>query len=189
MRRTVLFFTAVAVMVVVAAGVALAAVLVGTNGNNTQNGTPNPDRIYGLDGKDTQAGGQGDDYLEGGSAGDTSKGAAEDDLISGGDGQDTLGSELRERGDDVLEGSDGPDTINGGPDQDLIYGGRGSDNLDGNDGADLVNSVDGSLNDTVDGGDSPQGTSDVCVVDANLLVEETNSGCEDLFPVQTPDFP
>jgi hypothetical protein len=49
--------------------------------------------------------------------------------------------------------------------------------------------VDGSFNDTVEGGDSPQGTSDVCVVDATLAVEETNSGCEDVFPVETPDFP
>jgi Ca2+-binding RTX toxin-like protein len=176
-------------MVVVAAGVALAAVLVGTNGNNNQNGTPNPDRIYGLDGKDTQTGGGSDDYLEGGSAGDTSRGAAQDDLISGGPGRDTLGHEIREPGGDVLEGSDGNDTINGGPGKDLIYGGRGSDDLDGNDGADLVNSVDGSLNDTVDGGDSPQGTSDVCAVDSTMGVEEPNTGCEDVFLVETPNFP
>lgn len=44
--------TAISIAVVIGSGVALAATIVGTNGNDTRNGTANRDVMYGLGGSD-----------------------------------------------------------------------------------------------------------------------------------------
>ncbi|MBA4801326.1 MAG: tandem-95 repeat protein [Euryhalocaulis sp.] len=67
-----------------------AEVLVGTNGNDTLNGTPGQDVIYGLDGHDRLNGLADDDVLFGGNGDDRMIGGAGDDTLVGGQGRDTL---------------------------------------------------------------------------------------------------
>jgi hypothetical protein len=71
-RRTILLLAAVATMVVLGSGVALAQVIVGTANSDTPlNGTNNPDLIKALGGNDTvNAKGAADDLMSGGAAND-----------------------------------------------------------------------------------------------------------------------
>jgi len=86
---------------------------VGTNRNNTINGTSGPDLILGLGGNDKLDGKGGDDLLCAGEG---------VDLLLGGDGND------------FLDGGFGNDVVNGGSgDYDQLLGGDGNDTLlDGN---------------------------------------------------------
>jgi Ca2+-binding RTX toxin-like protein len=84
------------------------ATIVGTDGNDTLDGTAGPDVIAGLSGNDT---------IQGVGAGDA---------ICG-DG-----------GDDVLVGGGGADRIGGGDGFDIVIGEAGDDNLDGGAGEDIV---------------------------------------------------
>lgn len=122
MRRTIALFTAMAMMVLLAASVALAATVYcplptsnniyckGTIGDATMTGT---DRAY-SDGID--------DYFWG-------------DKIYGYEGNDNIGA----RG--------GPDELNGGPGNDKLYGGEGDDKLSGGDGRNYLDG--GSGNDRI----------------------------------------
>jgi hypothetical protein len=120
-----------------------AAVIVGTPGNDTVNGTvtvdgqdfagPLGDSIRGLAGRDNLSGLEGDDTIDGGSGGDTLNGDAGDDALLGHRGRDALhgGDD-----DDALMGGRGPDTLDGGAGNDRLEGGRGRDLLTGGEGVD-----------------------------------------------------
>ncbi len=78
-------------------------VIVGTDKNETLNGTGGTDLIFGLLGRNTINGLGSNDLLCGGNGVDT---------LNGGDGDDTL---YGNRGDDVLSGGPGADFFSGGP--------------------------------------------------------------------------
>ena len=101
MRRTVVLLVVGASMLVLAAGVALAALRVGDDRPNTLRGT------YGDD--------KGQDTLLGKGAGDLLVGRSAADQLAG-----SLGS-------DRLYGNDGNDTLDGGLGQDRIFTGAGFD--------------------------------------------------------------
>lgn len=135
-RRLILLLSAMATMVVVAAGVALAAVLTGTgaaeNCTNFGGGpTANADDITLGDGNDTCNGGEGADVIHGDSGQDNLDGGGGtfDDRLYGGGGNG-----------DILKGGSGDDFLNV---------------VDGDDGG-------GNADDTAQGG---PGANDVCAVD------------------------
>src|SRR5215210_2825636 len=102
-----------------AGGVALAAVLTGTEGPDAISGTVDDDTITGLGGGDLLA---GDPALFGGSG---------DDLVSGGPGNDEVSGTL---GRDAVFGGEGRDIVDDGPpfddSSDEISGGAGDDVMD-----------------------------------------------------------
>ena len=139
MRRTILMVATVALMVLVASGVALAVnkigtdgpdTLRGTNGNDNLIGKGGNDRLFALDGRDNLLGGPGKDVVR-----DAPRG-------------------VWRRGDKNLQG---------GPGNDRVLGGRGSDNVLGDTGNDFL--IDGPTRefslDKVSSGDG----NDVLLVD------------------------
>jgi Ca2+-binding RTX toxin-like protein len=133
MRRVSTLLATMAVMVLVAAGVAIAVNKVGTDGPDTLRGTNGDDNLIGLGGNDRIFGGlRGNDNLVGGPG---------KDVVIG-------GTEAYRRG-------GGDKTLVGGPGNDLVAGGRGSDNVVGNAGNDYLSdgpSSDSSV-DKLSGGD------------------------------------
>lgn len=138
MRRTTLVLTTVVVAVLLVSGVALAAVIEGTNGPDTLTGTDEADTIRGADGADTISGMGSSDTIYGGHGPDTlygnderqTPGAPGGDHIEGRPGDDTIvGSE----GADVIYGDEDADTIVDGPEDDAavdhIYGGINADEI------------------------------------------------------------
>jgi Ca2+-binding RTX toxin-like protein len=105
-----------AVALLLSTGVALAAAISGTQGNDTLRGTRRADQIYGLNGRDTLKGFAGGDELYGGAGLDRLVGSGGNDEIYGGNGQDKL---LGGNGADYLNSADGDpnDTVDcGNPD-------------------------------------------------------------------------
>jgi hypothetical protein len=88
------------------------ATRVGSDRNETINGTPGPDVIVGLGGNDTIDGRGGNDDICGGLGRDT---------LRGGDGDDRL---LGEGGADFLDGGPGTDILKGGPGTDTCINGE-----------------------------------------------------------------
>src|SRR5829696_8524844 len=138
---------AMAAMVVLVSGVALAKVVEGTNAGETLTGTINPDLIKALAGNDTYYGGSGVDYLTDWAGvttpPTTGEGYTGVDVMYGGGG------------DDVMEGARGTDELHGGPNptlyeeilfgdsgNDKLYGEGGPDHLEGNAGSDLMSGGD-----------------------------------------------
>ena len=89
------------VALVLGAGVAVAAAVSGTQGNDTLRGTNGADQIYGLSGNDTLYGfrdadelygGAGNDNLYGGPGSDEIYGGSGIDNMFGGDGRDFINS-------------------------------------------------------------------------------------------------
>ncbi len=109
------------------ASLAAAAVITGTEGNDTLMGTPSADQIKGLDGNDTIAGLGGGDIILAGAGNDT---------VRAGGGSDTVWGNA---GDDTLHGGDGADLVRGRAGNDQVSGGSGDDQLFGGWGADEVN--------------------------------------------------
>ncbi len=101
---------AVALIVALFAGVAVAASLTGTGGRDVIDGTDRGEVILGLGGGDTLNGRGGEDTVKGGDG---------IDEVSGGSGADEA---YGNAGTDYL--IDAPDTST-----DLLYGGRGADNV------------------------------------------------------------
>jgi predicted extracellular nuclease len=99
-------------------------VRVGTDANETLNGTAGIDMIFGLSGNDTINGLSGNDLLCGGNAIDSINGGAGNDIIDGGSGADVLngGSD-----NDILRGDQGADSLTGGSGADAFSGGAGAD--------------------------------------------------------------
>lgn len=101
--------------------------IVGTDKDDTLNGTPGADVIVGLDGKDTIDGKGGNDIICGGKDNDAIKGGHGLDLLYGESGNDSLSGE---GGTDLLYGGRGNDRLSGGPDAgDFCNGGPGADSL------------------------------------------------------------
>ena len=98
-------------------------VIVGTDKNETLNGTSGIDMIFGLGGKNTINGLGSNDLLCGGNGVDS---------ISGGDGND------------ILDGANSNDVLNGGNDNDILRGSLGDDSLTGGAGADSFSGGPGS---------------------------------------------
>lgn len=113
--------------------------VVGTDGNDTLNGTNTQDIIWAEGGDDRISTGSGNDIIYGGAGNDTINSGAGDDVVYGAEGNDTITGDA---GNDQLYGGDGDDSL---------YGGAGSDTLYGENGNDILNG--GSDNDTLYGGD------------------------------------
>ena len=116
MRRTVLALTAMSLALLMAAGVAMAAAVSGTQGNDTLRGTRQADQIYGLNGNDTLYGFAGNDELYGGAGNDNLYGHPGNDEIYGGSGNDNL---FGSTGSDFINSADRgvPDLVDcGNPD-------------------------------------------------------------------------
>jgi Ca2+-binding RTX toxin-like protein len=80
----------VVVLVIAAAGVALAANRIGNNDPNTLTGTDGNDNIYGLGSADTLNGLGGNDEISGNGGPDTMNGGEGDDTMVGGAGVDKM---------------------------------------------------------------------------------------------------
>lgn len=115
-RITVVFVLA-AMLLALSAGVAVAANITGTNGNDFLRGTDQVDKIKGLAGADELEGRDGGDTLLGGTGGDTILGEKGGDEIQG------------ESGEDKLRGGEGNDTLRAGNDErtDFVFCGSGDD--------------------------------------------------------------
>ncbi|MBX8602609.1 calcium-binding protein [Pseudomonas cichorii] len=105
-----------------------AALLTGTDGDETVTGYESADNLFGLSGNDTL------------------NGRAGDDILDGGDGRDTLNGE---EGNDTLLGGAGNDTLTGGYGNDTLDGGSGNDSLDGGYGSDTYVFRKGAGQDTI----------------------------------------
>lgn len=160
MRRIVVSVAAgsvMAVAILLVSGVALAAVINGTDGNDELTGTNADDSIYALGGIDTVDGLEGSDVVYGGAQDDELLGSAGVDLLYGDSGGDTL------------DGGYGGDSLYGGPEDDAgidnVYGGGGNDVI-------MVDDVPASR-DVVDCGDG----TDTVVADEN--VDDLAANCEE----------
>jgi RTX calcium-binding nonapeptide repeat (4 copies) len=144
MRRAVLLVAAMAMAMVVASGVAWAATIVGTNGDDTRNGTNNRDFMYGLNGDDVLRGRDGNDVIEGGGGADVLRGQPGNDTVSGGPGVDEL----------YLGTSPtvGQDEASAGPGADFVDADNGTfDEVSAGSGDDFISADDG-ISDIVDCG-------------------------------------
>lgn len=144
MRTTLLLATTIAVLVSLAGGVALAAVIncpnaargycYGTKVGDGMYGSARVDRMFGFGGADLMYGyGRGDSINGGGEVG-------WGDKILGGNGADDISGQ---RGDDGLYGGNGNDAVYGGPGDDIVQGDFGNDVLNTGRGSDRVNARDG----------------------------------------------
>jgi hypothetical protein len=149
MRKTLLFLSTTALLMLVACAAALAASIncptdgacFGTRSGDALYGTPTADTVYGYGGSDLVNGYGGGDSLRGGNetgTGDKMRGGAGadlvngqggDDLIEGGPGRDTLNTGT---GSDRVNATDGEkDTIICDGSNDAVYYDRGLDVLEG----------------------------------------------------------
>jgi len=142
MRRLVFLLTTIALVLVLASGVALAVDRIGTNGPDTLRGTNGADNLLGKGGNEQRPLG-GDKNLVGG--------PGNDGVQSGGGADNVLGGS----GNDFVTGDSGSDSLVGEEGMDLVDGGPGSDRVGGGDGPNLL--IDGPFEetsrDTLSGGD------------------------------------
>jgi len=147
-----------------------------TKPSGSNQGTPNPDRIYGTNGVDIIAslggddqvyGRKKDDIISGGSGNDYLEGNGEKDTIygdyspSGNSGSITSGNDTLKGGEenDKLYGQDREDTVHGGKDNDYVEGGADNDNIYGESGNDTLYGDDIEGNPGVSGDDTISGGS------------------------------
>jgi hypothetical protein len=90
LRRTVIVLTTMTVALVLGSGMAFAAAISGTQGDDRLRGTIRADQIYGLNGDDTLFGFAGRDELYGGAGNDGVNAGPRADEIYGGSGNDRL---------------------------------------------------------------------------------------------------
>jgi hypothetical protein len=107
--------------------------IMGTEGNNTLQGTCGNDEIDALGGNDVVYGGAGNDIIDGGAGNDKLYGGTGNDILYGGAGNDKL---YGGTGNDILAGGAGNDRLYGGAGNDRLYGGSGNDILSGGAGRD-----------------------------------------------------
>jgi hypothetical protein len=192
MSRAVRLVLALSAALLATVGVAFAATVVGSAGNDRLTGTAGPDALYGGPGDDTLDGGGGIDDLDGGPGADDIRGGGGEDAVSYGGRSEAIAVTLDDKandgaagerdnvhrdvediyggsGDDTLTGSAGANTIDGGAGNDTIDGGKGTDGLYGGPGDDAIDAKDHVV-DTVDCG---PGT-DVVNADSFDIV----TGCE-----------
>ena len=112
--------------------------------NNTLQGGPGDDVMYGYTGNDTLTDLQGNNKLFGGTDDDVLTTGAGNDWLDGDTGYDVLiageGNNWLDAGpgDDKLQAGSGNDTLNGGTGDDLIEAGAGDDLIDGGTGVDNI---------------------------------------------------
>lgn len=111
------------------------ATIVGDDGDNIIEGTPERDVIVALAGNDEIRGRGGDDLICGGDGDDTIRGNAGNDLIEAGEGDDWVGGG---KGADTIRGGGGKDTLRGGVGNDQIHGARNADFIAGGGGSDFI---------------------------------------------------
>ncbi len=148
MRKSVLLFTTMTLVVLLASSVALAAVFteptdcVPVDGgvHCEWNGTPEDDEFYGTGGPDTMYGYSGSDKMYG-------RGGKDD--LDGGAGADTISGA---GGDDFMLGSSGADMLRGGALNDIVAGHGGRDRLYGDLGEDFLAAKDGLADRVIDCG-------------------------------------
>jgi CSLREA domain-containing protein len=131
-----------------ATGAVTITVIVGSDKNETLNGTAGADMIFGLGGKNTINGNAGNDLICGGNGVDTISGGDGDDTIEGGNGDDFIQGDA---GNDILIGGLGNDRLEGGADNDSLTGGSGADAFFGGPGTDTVSDFTPSQGDTQNG--------------------------------------
>lgn len=124
MRRAIVLLSAIAAVLVVGGGVALAATIrcdggdcFGTNKHDTMYGSNKHDAIFARMGDDLVTGREKGDNLNGQDGADKVHGGPGDDWVKGGDGRD------------MVKGSNGHDTINGGSGHNTIRAGDGMRDL------------------------------------------------------------
>jgi Ca2+-binding RTX toxin-like protein len=117
-RRAILLGGALLTMVVVAAGVALAANITGTNDPDRLNGTENADKIAGsakadiingLGGNDQLFGDAGNDTVNGGDGSDNVQGGTGEDVAKGQSGDEDFVSVVDNDTNDFASGGEGDD--------------------------------------------------------------------------------
>jgi Ca2+-binding RTX toxin-like protein len=172
--RPVALFVVSVLLVALAAGAALAAVVQCVPGAATCVGTDQADQITGTFGDDQM-------YAQGGND-DVSGGNGEDSLIGDGDLASLDGNDDIDGGDDedVLQGFGGSDYLDGSYDRDTIYAQedstrKGTDTVKGGSGSDDIYAHDG----VVDRIDCGTGIDEV-TYDSGIDVVAAN--CEDRFP-------
>lgn len=99
---------------------------IGTNGNDTIDGTNLHDELFGL---------LGDDILNGLGGADEIFGGGGNDTINGGGGDDEL---FGDTGNDLVRGGSGSDDLNGGAGRDRLFGDAGDDQFIGGAGKDVM---------------------------------------------------
>ena len=139
MRRLVLLLVAMALSLLVASGVALAVIKIGTDGPDTIMGTKGSDTLIGKGGSDWIDGRGGKDVIRGGPGSDT-PGSGPVGMLDGGPGADVIwggtGSDMMSDGPwpgdsavDTFRGGDGNDdllTYNRPATRDIVNCGAGS---------------------------------------------------------------
>jgi Ca2+-binding RTX toxin-like protein len=139
-------------------GTALAATMVGGDGNDKIQGGAGADYIRGNGGGDSLWGGAGDDLLFGDGGIDSISGQGGRDWLEGGDGADVMrGYGGRDKlfgggGNDRMYGGESDDWLYGQGGNDQLFGGPGSDRVYGDAGNDLLSDQD-QQRDTLYGGD------------------------------------
>jgi Ca2+-binding RTX toxin-like protein len=129
MRRTIVLLASMALILLVASGVALAANKIGTSGRDILEGTNGHDNLVGRGGNDDLFSQAGNDNLLGG--------PGKDRLVGG----KKVGTAYHTQG--------GEKNLLGGPGNDMIIGGRGVDTIIGGEGNDLLATGD-TLTETAD---------------------------------------
>jgi len=122
-KRVGLLLASIALVLFIAGGVALAAVINGTAGDDTLTGTQKADSIYGHGGNDTITGKAGADEIWGGTGSDVIKGNGDDNTLHGEGGNDNLYGGID---DDELRGGDGVDILTGAGGNDRLYDRNGN---------------------------------------------------------------
>ena len=184
------------------------AIINGTAGNDTLNGTNSADQIFGFGGDDTLNGNGGNDMLDGGTGADTMNGGTGNDTYivddagdivneNSGEGTDTvrttlaaytLGANVEKlrftgSGDFIGTGNELNNEIQGGTSNDTLTGGDGYDYLIGLGGDDsLYGGADGDTLDGGSGADYLEGNdgNDVYLVDnaGDVVVEASGEGID-----------
>ena len=115
---------------------------VGTNSDETINGTANADVIAAIGGNDSVSAFASNDKVCAGDGGDSVRGGPGADMISGGDDRDALfGEQVASDtigGADTIFGDAGNDDLNGHVGNDQLSGGAGADNVLGAGGVDRL---------------------------------------------------
>ena len=128
MGRMAMVMTAVALMVVLSAGVAVAASITGTEDRDVLDGSGKNETISGRGGPDT-LNGAGGGGTKGGDGGDEAGGGTEADEVHGGPGDDYL-IDAPDNDRDVLHGNSGEDNVpvrDFPAIKDVVYCGSGRD--------------------------------------------------------------
>ncbi|MBN3893765.1 MAG: calcium-binding protein, partial [Nostoc sp. NOS(2021)] len=102
------------------------AIIFGTTGSDTRNGTLGNDTIVGWASGGNANSTSGNDTLNGLAGNDSLAGGTANDSLIGGDGND------------ILDGGTGNDTLIGGAGNDTFKGSQGNDSIDGGDGIDTA---------------------------------------------------